>query len=258
MTDRVDDRNPLPGAWWGKVGAPLPDWRAAPPDDDDDDDDDLLAETPADVVEALGFDPLDEGDGEAEDDLAFDPPVSEAQRRAMWAAAEGRSTLGIPKSVGKKFVGAAHDAAARGAGVIFMTPGGYVLWLKRGGESDHSGAWCFPGGTIEAGETPEAAARREAHEEIGYVPEGAEFNLLHRGTSEDDVDFSTFICRVPGQFIASLDGDHSAWAWARMEDPPEPIHPAIAELLASGWSVTPRTAADDFKETDHPRDHGGR
>lgn len=32
------------------------------------------------------------------------PPVSEAQRRAMAAAAHGNSTLGIPKSVGKDFI----------------------------------------------------------------------------------------------------------------------------------------------------------
>jgi len=32
------------------------------------------------------------------------PYVSEAQRRAMYAASEGRSTLGIPKKVGKDFV----------------------------------------------------------------------------------------------------------------------------------------------------------
>ena len=32
------------------------------------------------------------------------PPKSEAQRRAMFAAASGKSTLGIPKSVGKDFV----------------------------------------------------------------------------------------------------------------------------------------------------------
>jgi len=31
------------------------------------------------------------------------PPKSEAQRRAMQAAAHGKSTLGIPKSVGKEF-----------------------------------------------------------------------------------------------------------------------------------------------------------
>jgi hypothetical protein len=31
------------------------------------------------------------------------PPVSEAQRKAMWAAAKGKSQLGIPQSVGKEF-----------------------------------------------------------------------------------------------------------------------------------------------------------
>jgi len=34
------------------------------------------------------------------------PPVSEAQRKAMFAAAAGKSTLGIPKSVGKEFADA--------------------------------------------------------------------------------------------------------------------------------------------------------
>jgi len=36
--------------------------------------------------------------------LANDPPVSEKQRRAMYAAANGKSTLGIPKKVGKEFI----------------------------------------------------------------------------------------------------------------------------------------------------------
>jgi hypothetical protein len=31
------------------------------------------------------------------------PPVSKAQRRAMRAAAAGKSTLGIPKKVGREF-----------------------------------------------------------------------------------------------------------------------------------------------------------
>jgi hypothetical protein len=31
------------------------------------------------------------------------PPRSEAQRKAMHAAAAGKSTLGIPKKVGKEF-----------------------------------------------------------------------------------------------------------------------------------------------------------
>lgn len=39
------------------------------------------------------------------------PPRSEAQRRAMQAAAHGQSTLGIPKSVGKEF--AASDPGGK-------------------------------------------------------------------------------------------------------------------------------------------------
>ena len=34
------------------------------------------------------------------------PAVSEAQRKAMFAAAAGHSTLGIPKKVGKEFANA--------------------------------------------------------------------------------------------------------------------------------------------------------
>ena len=34
------------------------------------------------------------------------PVVSEAQRRAMYAAKEGRSTLGIPQKVGADFIAA--------------------------------------------------------------------------------------------------------------------------------------------------------
>jgi hypothetical protein len=46
------------------------------------------------------------------DDLTTDPPVSEAQRKAMHAAASGESNIGIPQSVGKEFVesiGEGHD-----------------------------------------------------------------------------------------------------------------------------------------------------
>ena len=42
------------------------------------------------------------------------PSKSEAQRKAMQAAAHGKSTLGIPASVGKEF--AAADSKKRKAG----------------------------------------------------------------------------------------------------------------------------------------------
>jgi hypothetical protein len=39
------------------------------------------------------------------------PVVSGAQRRAMYAAKEGKSTLGIPKSVGEDFIAATPAGA---------------------------------------------------------------------------------------------------------------------------------------------------
>ena len=39
------------------------------------------------------------------------PFKSEDQRKAMYAAAKGKSTIGIPKSVGEKFIEHKDDAA---------------------------------------------------------------------------------------------------------------------------------------------------
>lgn len=52
--------------------------------------------TPEEAIAALGLDAAL---------IATDPPVSEKQRKAMFAAASGHSTLGIPKKVGEEFVG---------------------------------------------------------------------------------------------------------------------------------------------------------
>jgi hypothetical protein len=39
----------------------------------------------------------------ARDNYATDPPVSEAQRKAMFAAKSGNSTIGIPQKIGAEF-----------------------------------------------------------------------------------------------------------------------------------------------------------
>lgn len=54
-----------------------------------------------DKVGRLGF--KSAGATRARDGMATDPPVSEAQRRAMFAAKSGKSNIGIPKSVGTEF-----------------------------------------------------------------------------------------------------------------------------------------------------------
>ena len=47
---------------------------------------------------------------------------------------------------------------------------GFKVWVQeRTEEGPLFGLWEFPGGKIERGETPEAAARREVHEEVEFV-----------------------------------------------------------------------------------------
>ena len=139
----------------------------------------------------------------------------------------------------------------RAAGVMLLTPTDEVLFLKRSAGSDHPGEWCFPGGVIEAGEDAEEAARREVREEIGPFGYSA-LTLLTRQIGE--VDFTTFLGRVPSQSNPDLSDEHTGWAWAKRTDPPEPLHPGcrialrrpdmneldIARVMASGELASPQ------------------
>ncbi len=70
--------------------------------------------------------------------------------------------------------GHVHWGAHGASGLLlkFTPPDGEPCYLlqQRSRWVDHPGSWGIPGGAMRAGESPEAAAFREADEEIGPVP----------------------------------------------------------------------------------------
>jgi len=151
----------------------------------------------------------------------------------MFAAAEGNSTLGIPKKVGEEFV-AADASNGHAAGILYVAPDGDVLLLRRSStETNYAGHWALPGGKGEEGETPEQTADREAREEMGpLIPESAKrMKLLDSRVTPTKMAFHTFAQAVPEKFVPTLNEEHSGYAWSPFDQLPGPIHPAVKSTL---------------------------
>lgn len=177
------------------------------------------------------------------------PTTSVAQKHLMQCAAHTQGGCGgVSQSVGKEFVG--DDATTSGAGIIFATNTGQVLFLKRSLKSDQPGTWCFPFGVTEGEEEPEETAEREASEEVGDPDFTTPLMPVDRRTV-NGVDGSLFIKQVGQPFIPSLNDEHIGYSWAPIDNPPDPLHPAVQQLVAALGQDEAQ-----FKESEHPRDGG--
>lgn len=91
-----------------------------------------------------------------------------------------------------------EERSIRRRGVVaVVTRGEQLLVIRRSRHVAAPGAFCFPGGGIEPGETEDAALRREIIEELGasIVPVR---RLWHSVTSWD-VDLSWWFAELPEQ-----------------------------------------------------------
>jgi uncharacterized protein len=129
----------------------------------------------------------------------------------------------------------AQDESIKGAGIMFVTPDDKVLFLLRSPDSNHPNEWDFPGGKADDDETPEETARREAHEEVGATPYGELSKIADTSSQDDsgsDVDFITYRQFIRHEFKPKLDpAEHTRFVWASLDNPPEPLHPGVRDVV---------------------------
>ena len=119
------------------------------------------------------------------------------------------------------------------AAAVIERPDGHYLLGRRAPAAVYAGHWEFPGGKVEAGESPHDAVVRELHEELGIVVTRAdpwlrrEYRYAHA-----HVDIHFF--RVRGWHGDVTDHVHDAlgWQWPGAETV-APMLPANAPVLAA-------------------------
>ena len=110
---------------------------------------------------------------------------------------------------------------------------GRLLVARRPAGSHLEGTWEFPGGKVEPGEQPEAAARRELEEETGLLANGLEplLVVLHE-YPERSVRLHVFLAREPrGELRIEVSRE---WAWNSLAEVGRlPMPEANAQILSA-------------------------
>jgi 8-oxo-dGTP diphosphatase len=110
---------------------------------------------------------------------------------------------------------------------------GRVLLAQRPNGKPMAGLWEFPGGKIEAGETPEQSLIRELEEELGItVKEACLAPLTFASHSYPDFHLlmPLYVCRRWDGTVRALEGQQLAWVRPnRLRDYPMP--PADVPLI---------------------------
>jgi len=121
------------------------------------------------------------------------------------------------------------------AAVALVDADGRVLLAQRPAGKSMDGLWEFPGGKVNAGETPEAALIRELAEELGIDVTAsclAPFTFASHTYPDFHLLMPLYVCRKWSGIPAAREGQLLAWVRPeRLADYPMP--PADGPLVGS-------------------------
>ena len=97
--------------------------------------------------------------------------------------------------------------------IIRTTPqGNRQVFATQRGYGDWMGWWEFPGGKIEAGESPEAALEREIREELAtQIKVGACIGTIEYDYPAFHISMQCFACQVVSGKLELLEHENAAW-----------------------------------------------
>ena len=111
---------------------------------------------------------------------------------------------------------------------------GRVLIAQRPAGRPMAGLWEFPGGKVEAGETPEATLIRELKEELGIIINEAclaPLTFASHGYADFHLVMPLYVCRRWDGTVRAQEGQDLAWVRPnRLKDYPMP--PADVPLIS--------------------------
>ncbi len=134
---------------------------------------------------------------------------------------------------GENTIVAARSVAPKphAAGTLLQAPTGEVLFLLRcSTDPTWAGYWNLPGGMGEPNESAEETAKREMVEEIGRTF-STPLEILAVKTTETGLVYTTFIQQADSMFTPVLCDEHAGYAWAKLDQLPEPMHPGLKATL---------------------------
>ena len=120
------------------------------------------------------------------------------------------------------------------AACALVDPDGRVLLAQRPPGKPMAGLWEFPGGKVEAGETPEQTLIRELEEELGIVVHEAclaPLTFASHSYPEFHLLMPLYVCRRWDGLVTAREGQNLTWVRPnRLRDYPMP--PADVPLVA--------------------------